>query len=87
MIGIGPCHLSATASLIVEEDQVRVLEEVQKAVREQRSFQLTYRIRTATGRQKWVWERGGGVFAADGTLEALEGIITDITGEGVSPTY
>ena len=67
------------ASLIVAEDQARVWEEVQRAVREQRSFQLHYRIRTATGQQKWVWERGGGVFAADGTLEALEGIIADIT--------
>ena len=66
------------ASLIVAEDQEPVWNEVQKAVAEKRPFQLSYRIRSAAGAVKWVWEQGVGVFAADGTLETLEGFIADV---------
>ncbi len=42
-------------------------------------IQLEYPIRTASGEERWVWERGQGVYDADGTLLFLEGFITDIT--------
>ncbi|MHB8728271.1 MAG: sensor domain-containing protein [Sulfuricaulis sp.] len=67
------------AQLIHPEDQEPVWNEVQAAVRENRPFQLIYRITTALGEQKWVWEQGRGVFSPDGGLQALEGFITDIT--------
>ncbi len=67
------------AQLIHPEDREIVWNEVQTAVREQRPFQLVYRITTARGEQKWVWEQGRGVFAPEGELRALEGFITDIT--------
>jgi PAS domain S-box-containing protein len=67
------------ASLMVAEDQEPVWAEVQRGVLERRPFQMRYRIRTAAGTEKWVWEQGVGVYAADGTLEALEGFISDIT--------
>jgi len=67
------------AGLIHPEDQEPVWDEVQQALLERRPFQLTYRIRTAAGEDKWVWEQGQGVFSPDGTLEALEGFITDIS--------
>ena len=67
------------AQLIHSEDQERVWNEVQAAVREHRTFQLVYRITTMQGEQKWVWEQGRGVFAPEGELWALEGFITDIT--------
>ena len=41
-------------------------------------YELEYRIVRADGRVRWVWERGTGSFAADGTLLAIEGIIQDI---------
>ncbi|MFH1853412.1 MAG: PAS domain S-box protein, partial [Candidatus Neomarinimicrobiota bacterium] len=41
-------------------------------------FQSIYRIITKSGKPKWVWEQGIGVFAADGQVLALEGFITDI---------
>ncbi len=52
---------------------------VNEALAYHRAFEITYRIRTATGAQKWVWERGSGVFSPEGRLLALEGFIADIS--------
>jgi PAS domain S-box-containing protein len=51
---------------------------VSEALAAQRPFELRYRIRTAEGTEKWVWESGCGVYAEDGTLSAIEGLIMDI---------
>ncbi len=67
------------ASLIHPEDRTMVWESVQQAIAERRPFQITYRILTAEGRQKWVWEKGEAVFDPSGEVIALEGFITDIT--------
>ena len=65
--------------LIHPEDRERVWNEVQAALEDDRSFEITYRITTATGELKWVWEQGQGIFNSDGELLYLEGLITDIT--------
>jgi PAS domain S-box-containing protein len=49
------------------------------AVRKNVPFRFVYRLTTAGGREKWVWEQGRGVAGARGQAIALEGIITDIT--------
>ncbi|MEQ8971603.1 MAG: EAL domain-containing protein [Coleofasciculus sp. C1-SOL-03] len=67
------------SEVIHPEDRERVKQEVQAAVSEKRPYQLEYRITTATGIQKWVWEQGCGIFSRYGELQALEGLITDIT--------
>ncbi len=65
--------------LIVPEDREQVWHAVQVAVSKKESFVLEYRIRTRSGQERWVWEKGQGVFDAGGQLEALEGFIMDIT--------
>jgi PAS domain S-box-containing protein len=72
-------HRLSYADLIDPDDQARVWQTVQAGLAARSPFELTYRIRTATGSVKWVWERGQGVFAGDGAVIALEGFITDIT--------
>ncbi len=67
------------ADLIRDDHRSRVWEAVQAALAKREAFELTYPICTAGGQEKWVWERGRGVFAADGALTCLEGFITDIT--------
>ncbi len=65
--------------LIDEADRQPVWDAVQRALAAREPFELTYRIRTGDGQLRWVWERGCGVFAADGSLRYLEGFITNIT--------
>lgn len=48
-------------------------------IAERLPVQVEYEIRTADGRTKWVWEQGQAVFSASGEVEALEGLILDIT--------
>ncbi len=67
------------AELIHQEDRDYVWELVQEAVEQRKAFLLEYRIRTSDGKEKWVWERGTGVYSTSGELLHLEGFITDIT--------
>lgn len=67
----------AYGSLIIAEDKELVWNEVQNGLREKRRFELVYRIRTAAGELKWVWERGKGIYSADGELSGIEGVIID----------
>ena len=67
------------AQLIHGEDRETVWEQVQAALNERRHFKIVYRIVTAQGVEKWVWEQGQGIFSSEDNLLALEGFITDIS--------
>ncbi|MGB7622772.1 MAG: PAS domain S-box protein [Terriglobia bacterium] len=72
-------HKLSFNDLIHPEHQEHAWADIQGALEEKRPFQLTYRIRTAQGQTKWVWEHGRGVYSEEGELLGLEGFITDIT--------
>ncbi|MCG3209516.1 MAG: Sensor histidine kinase RcsC [Anaerolineae bacterium] len=65
--------------LIHPDDRTTVWDAVQTAIEQQNPFILIYRLITKTGEEKWVREQGRAIFSAAGELEALEGIIIDIT--------
>jgi PAS domain S-box-containing protein len=67
------------AQLIHPDDEAMVWNDVQAALNESRPFKLIYRIITARGEEKWVWEQGREVPSAGGAVAMLEGFITDIT--------
>ncbi len=67
------------ASLIHPNDRESVWNEVQTALANNRPFEMIYRIHTATGEEKWVWEKGRGNFSDSYDLLSIEGFITDIT--------
>ena len=67
------------SEVIHPDDRERVFGEVNTRVREGLPFQLVYRIVTAGGDERWVWEQGRGLSAAEDDAETLEGYITDIT--------
>lgn len=65
--------------LIFPEHRQFVWNGWQEALSEKEPFEDEYKIKTADGKTKWVWERGSGVFDEDGHLLCLQGFITDIT--------
>ncbi|MBV6444925.1 MAG: Sensor histidine kinase RcsC [Ignavibacteriaceae bacterium] len=66
-------------SLILPGFSDYVWTSVQKAVFAGKPYALEYKIKTRSGAQKWVWEKGKGVFSGSGELLFLEGFIIDIT--------
>ncbi|MCX7718391.1 MAG: response regulator [Candidatus Sumerlaeaceae bacterium] len=65
--------------LIFPQDREMVWNTVQSAIACRRAFLLQYRIVTAGGDVRHVWERGRAIINPDGSVEALEGFISDIT--------
>ncbi len=78
---LGANPLSYGRDILAPEDYSRIYQEVQDALTGKRPFQLSYRIRTADGTIKWVWEQGCGIYSERGTVLAMEGYIVDITQE------
>ncbi len=72
---------SSYDQLIHPEDREYVWDYVQTQLAQQKAFHLRYRIRTREGQEKWVEERSGGIFAGDGTLLAIEGFVSDVSGQ------
>lgn len=73
-------HLTITYTQIIHpEDRIMIRQSTQKAILNRQPFDIVYRIITATGEEKWVFERGRGIFSQTGELEFLEGFIMDIT--------
>ena len=77
---IGNRHC-AFSELIAPDDRDRVRQEIQQALAAGEPFRLTYRMITADGTEKWVWEQGCGIVHSNGTLHTLEGFVTDITAQ------
>ncbi len=76
---VGSREISYGRHIIVEEDRERVWHEVQAALTDRQPFQLSYRIQTADGTIKWVWEQGCGIFSETGEAVAIEGYVVDMT--------
>ncbi len=71
----------AYADVIHPDDREMAWTEIQKALEGRQKFQLSYRIQTAGGETKWVWEQGVGVYSPAGKLLALEGFVMDVTAQ------
>ena len=72
-------YLVPYSQLIHPEDQAEVWQKIQAALADKKPFQLTYRLFTKQGIEKWVWEQGQGIFNSEGEIEFIEGLITDIS--------
>jgi diguanylate cyclase (GGDEF)-like protein/PAS domain S-box-containing protein len=66
-------------SLVHEADRDRCWRSTQEALRQRQPYTMEYRICTAEGAEKWIWERGVGVLGDDEAVVALEGFVSDIT--------
>ncbi len=61
------------------EDRERVNAVIRAAINAHKSYVVEYRLRRADGAERWVSERGVGLYGEGGALVALEGIVFDIT--------
>src|SRR5262249_1212323 len=65
--------------IILPEDRQATHEAILTALRERGTYEDEHRIRHKDGSIRWIWARGQGVFAPDGSLRFLEGLNLDIT--------
>ncbi len=66
-------------NLILPEDRDFVWSSVQRACENKTPYEIEYRIVTKNGNIKYVWEKGVAIYSQDGSIDHLEGFITDIT--------
>lgn len=72
-------HTVSYNDIIHIEDQQRVWDLIQTALKKHETYDVEYRIITKSGSVKHVWERGQGIFDSDGHLHHLEGFVNNIT--------
>ncbi|MGC1459410.1 MAG: EAL domain-containing protein [Steroidobacteraceae bacterium] len=72
-------HDVAFETLKHPDDQLWVAEAMRLALKERRAFDLEYRLVHADGTVRWIWDRGTGVYDAQGGVLAIEGFIHDVT--------
>jgi diguanylate cyclase (GGDEF)-like protein/PAS domain S-box-containing protein len=72
-------RLLAFNDLIVSEYREQLWDAWQKAVHDHQPVRAEYRITTADNKEKWVLEQGVPVFDKHSVIQALEGIIVDIS--------
>ncbi|PDV99313.1 diguanylate cyclase [Candidatus Chloroploca asiatica] len=65
--------------LINPEDRAWIWERWQAASEQRTSVQLEYRLITADQREKWIFEQGAFVYDDAGQIQAIEGLLIDIT--------
>jgi len=96
LTGYHPEELIGTSlfQLIHPEDRDLFENEIQFAIKENRSFQLVYRIITASGQEKLVMEQSKIIVFPEGEEVAIEGFVTHITkykkrevGDGTKQDY
>jgi PAS domain S-box-containing protein len=75
---IGSAHRSLR-SLIHPDDWASVRDACRQHLAARHPLSNEYRIRTAEGAEKWVWDQARGVFSANGDLVAVEGFVADVT--------
>lgn len=67
------------ASIIHPQDRGAGKKEITEALKKKQSFEIEYRIIDKSGKEKWIWEKGSGVFDSKNKLLYIEGFINDIS--------
>jgi diguanylate cyclase (GGDEF)-like protein/PAS domain S-box-containing protein len=73
------CNPVSYSDITNPDDLPEVLQTIKTCIAEKLPYVVEYRIKTKQGEEKWVWEKGHGVFDENGEVLGLEGFISDIT--------
>ena len=65
------------ASIIHPDDRQRIFETIQYKLHSGKQYELTHRIITAAGTERWVFNRGKGNFSSSGELLSFQGLLID----------
>lgn len=65
--------------LIVDSYHEEINREWERTLALHKPFRYEYEIITSSGERKWIWEMGQGVYDEEGKVQALEGILLDIS--------
>src|SRR5882757_3752407 len=65
--------------IMLPEDRAATREAILTALKERGTYEDEHRIRHKDGSIRWIWARGHGVFAPDGSLRFIEGLNLDMT--------
>lgn len=65
--------------LVLKEDRKAFTNEKKEAAKHKKTYKGIYRIKTKSGKIKWVWEQGIGIPNEHNSITAFEGFATDIT--------
>lgn len=76
---IGSQRQISYSDLIHPEDLPELRATLDQAIAHGQPYWAEYRIHSRSGQEKWLWEKGHGVYNDAGQLLGLEGFITDIT--------
>ncbi len=84
LTGYPPCdllgnHRVSYADLIHPDDREQACAEVEAGISNRRPFHVFYRLRTASGAEKWVWEQGRPAPSLDEGELSIEGFVSDMT--------
>ncbi|TND10648.1 MAG: PAS domain S-box [Bacteroidetes bacterium] len=84
LTGYNPADLLANkkrafSQIVHPEDRAVGKKEIEEAINNKTPFEKQYRIISKQGEEKWVWDKGEGVFSPAGELLFIEGFLTDIT--------
>lgn len=72
-------HVISFNDIILPEYRQWLQEIWENAINTHQLIQVEYRILTADHKEKWVWEQGLPIYNDNNELEALEGLLVDIT--------
>ncbi|MBC8123556.1 MAG: response regulator, partial [Gemmatimonadaceae bacterium] len=61
------------------DDYAHLSQVIKAAIADRLPYEREYRIRTKSGEQRWLWEKGSPVIDDHGQIHSIEGFITDIT--------
>ena len=74
-----PLTWTAMRDLLHPDDRERARLAVEHAIEERTTYDIEYRIERPSGERLWVTARGTGIFASDGAVIGMVGVVQDIT--------